>query len=221
MWVAVARQTTHMQMHPSSWSYAEDFITEPEAVSRARSRGEKLGATPIGAGTGAALRTLAAAAAASSVVEIGTGAGVSGLWLLAGMSPRGVLTTIDISAEHQSAAREAYSEAGIAPHRLRIICGNALAVLPRLTDRAYDLVLVDGYQPDYPVYVEQALRLLRPGGVLAVDNMLWHDKVADPVARDADTTVLRDLGKTLREDPALRVSLLPVGDGLLTAITSS
>jgi len=218
--VAAARQTAPMQMHPSSWSYAEDFVTEPEAVSRARSRGEKLGATPVGTGTGAALRTLAAAASASSVVEIGTGAGVSGLWLLAGMSPRGVLTTIDISAEHQSAAREAYSEAGIATHRLRIICGNALTVLPRLTDRAYDLVLVDGHKPDYPVYVEQALRLLRPGGVLAVDNMLWHDKIADPVARDADTTVLRDLGKMLREDPALRVSLLPVGDGLLTAVTS-
>ncbi|NYJ73821.1 putative O-methyltransferase YrrM [Allobranchiibius huperziae] len=208
-----------MQMRASSWSYAEDFITEPEAVARARERGEKLGATPIGTGTGAALQTLAAAARATSVVEVGTGAGVSGLWLLSGMPARGVLTTIDVSAEHQSAAREAYAEAGIAPHRLRIICGNALTVLPRLTDSAYDMVLVDGHKPDYPVYVEQALRLLRPGGVLAIDNMLWHDKVADPVARDEATTIVRDLGKSLRDDPTLRVALLPVGDGLLTAVT--
>lgn len=209
-----------MQMRASSWSYAEDFVTEPDAIARARDRGEKLGAVPVGTGTGAALQTLAAAARAMSVVEVGTGAGVSGLWLLSGMPARGVLTTIDLSAEHQSAAREAYSEAGIAPHRLRIICGNALTVLPRLTDSAYDMVLVDGHKPDYPAYVEQGLRLLRPGGVLAIDNMLWHDQVADPVARDESTTVLRDLGKSLRDDPSLRVALLPVGDGLLTAITS-
>lgn len=208
-----------MQMRASSWSYAEDFVTEPEAAARARERGEKLGATPIGTGTGAALQTLAAAARATSVVEVGTGAGVSGLWLLSGMPARGVLTTIDVSAEHQSAAREAYAEAGVAPHRLRIICGNALTVLPRLTDSAYDMVLVDGHKPDYPVYVEQALRLLRPGGVLAIDNMLWHDKVADPVARDEATTIVRDLGKSLRDDPTLRVALLPVGDGLLTVVT--
>ncbi|MBO1765850.1 O-methyltransferase [Allobranchiibius sp. GilTou38] len=206
-------------MRASSWSYAEDFVTEPEAAARARERGEKLGATPIGTGTGAALQTLAAAARATSVVEVGTGAGVSGLWLLSGMPARGVLTTIDVSAEHQSAAREAYAEAGVAPHRLRIICGNALTVLPRLTDSAYDMVLVDGHKPDYPVYVEQALRLLRPGGVLAIDNMLWHDKVADPVARDEATTIVRDLGKSLRDDPTLRVALLPVGDGLLTVVT--
>lgn len=208
-----------MQMHPSSWNYAEDFVTEPDVIAHARDRGEKLGATPVGVGTGAALQTLAAAARATSVVEIGTGAGVSGLWLLSGMPIRGVLTTIDVSAEHQSAARQAYAQAGIAPHRLRVICGNALTVLPRLTDRAYDMVLVDAHHPDYPTYVEQALRLLRPGGVLAINNMLWHDKVADPVARDEETTILRHLGKALRDDYQLVVSLLPVGDGLLTAVT--
>ena len=206
-------------MRASSWSYAEDFVTEPDAIARARDRGEKLGATPVGTGTGAALQTLAAAARATSVVEVGTGAGVSGLWLLSGMPARGVLTTIDVSAEHQSAAREAYSEAGIAPHRLRIICGNALTVLPRLTDAAYDMVLVDGHEPDFPTYVEQGLRLLRPGGVLAIDNMLQHDRVADPVARDEATTIVRDLGKTLRDDPSLRVALLAVGDGLMTVVT--
>ena len=91
-------------------------------------------------------------------------------------------------------------------------------MLPRLTDAAYDMAHIDGDKDDYPAYVEQAVRLLRPGGVLAVDNMLWHDKVADPAARDQTTTTLRDLGKRLRDDDRLICSLLPVGDGLLTAV---
>jgi predicted O-methyltransferase YrrM len=137
---------------------------------------------------------------------------------MAGMPSDGVLTTIDVEAEHQRAAREAYAAAGIAPQRTRVITGRALDVLPRLTDGAYDMVVVDGDKAEYPQYVEQAVRLLRPGGVLAIDNMLWHDRVADPAARDEVTTVLRDLGKVLREDEALIGALLPVGDGVLAAV---
>jgi predicted O-methyltransferase YrrM len=87
-----------------------------------------------------------------------------------------------------------------------------------MTDGAYDLVHIDAEQRDYPTYVEQATRLLRPGGVLAIDHMLWHDRVADPASRDEVTTTLRDLGKKLRDDDRLAVSLLPVGDGLLAAL---
>ena len=74
------------------------------------------------------------------------------------------------------------------PQRTRVITGRALDVMPRLTDGAYDMVVIDGDKGEYAAYVEQALRLLRPGGVLALDNMLWHDKVADPAARDETTT---------------------------------
>lgn len=205
-------------MRPGTWTYAEEFIPEPELIERARVRGDELGAVPVGTGTGAALRMLAAANHARSVVEIGTGAGVSGLWLLSGMPADGVLTTIDISSEHQHAAKQAFAEAGYPPQRTRTIVGSALSVLPRLTDGGYDLVLVDGEKTEYPAYVEQALRLLRPGGVLAIDNMLWHDQVADPAARDDVTRILRDLGKQLRDDDSLDTTLLPVGDGLLVAV---
>ena len=99
-----------------------------------------------------------------------------------------------------------------------MITGAALDVLPRMTDGAYDLVFIDADKPNYAAYAEHAIRLLRSGGVLALDNMLWHDKVADPAARDADTTVLRDLGKALRDDERLITTLLPVGDGLLVAV---
>jgi predicted O-methyltransferase YrrM len=130
----------------------------------------------------------------------------------------GVLTTIDVEPEHQRAAKEAFTEAGIRSNRTRLIAGRALDVLPRLTDGAYDLVLVDADKEDVDAYVDQALRLLRPGGVLAIDNALWHDRVADPARRDEETTALREVGRRIRDDERLVPALLPVGDGLLLAV---
>jgi predicted O-methyltransferase YrrM len=161
---------------------------------------------------------LAAALPARADVEIGTGAGVSGLWLLGGMPSDGVLTTIDVEPEHQRAAREAFSEAGVPGNRARVISGRALDVLPRLTDGAYDLVLCDAAKEEYEDYLQQALRLLRSGGVVAFDNALWHDRVADPAQRDETTTAIRELGRRVRDDEQLTSCMLPVGDGLLVAV---
>jgi predicted O-methyltransferase YrrM len=91
-------------------------------------------------------------------------------------------------------------------------------VLPRLTDAAYDLVLVDADKSEYAAYVEEALRMLRPGGVLAIDNALWHDRVPDPTRRDETTTTIREVAKHLREDERVFPALLPCGDGLLLAV---
>jgi predicted O-methyltransferase YrrM len=203
---------------PASWAYSEEFIAETAVIEKARVRSEELGCVPVMPGAGSVLRLLAAAVNAKAVVEVGTGAGVSGLWLLSGMPSDGILTTIDHQADHQRAAKQAYIAAGIAPQRTRVITGRALDVLPRLTDAAYDMVVIDADKEQYPQYVEQALRLLRPGGVLAMDNMLWHDKVADPATRDETTTTLRDLGKELRDNDSLLPCLLPVGDGVLAAV---
>lgn len=204
-------------LNQASLSYAESFVAEDAVVLGARERARELGCTPIGPGGGATLRVLAVATGARSVVEVGTGAGVSGLYLLGGMAADGVLTTIDVEGENQRAAKEAYTEAGIAPTRYRLINGSAAEVLPRLRDEAYDLVFVDADKGTYGVYYEQALRLLRRGGVVAFDNALWHDRVADPGQRDPDTTTLRDLGRAVRDDDRLVSTLLPAGDGLLVA----
>jgi predicted O-methyltransferase YrrM len=151
------------------------------------------------------------------VVEIGTGTGVSGVWLLRGMRADGVLTTVDIETEHQRLARETFTEAGFAQQRIRTIAGAALDVLPRLTDGHYDIVFCDGDKAEYSAYLKEALRLLRPGGVVAFDNALWHDRVADASQRDEETTTIRELGKEIAETDTLVSVLLPVGDGLLMA----
>lgn len=169
-------------------------------------------------GSGAVLSVLAASAQARAVVEIGTGAGIGSLYLLGGMPVDGVLTTIDVEVEHQRAAKEAFAEAGIRPTRTRAISGRAIDVLPRLTDGAYDLVFIDADPESSAGYVEQALRLLRPGGVVALDNALWHDRVADPARRDEITTVIREVGRALRADERVLSAMLPTGDGLLLGV---
>jgi predicted O-methyltransferase YrrM len=201
-----------------SWVYSEEFLPEDDVLLRARERAAQLGCSPVLPGSGAVLSVLAAAAGARAVVEIGTGTGVGSLYLLRGMPTDGVLTTIDLEVEHQRAAKEAFTEEGVRPTRTRTISGRALDVLPRLTDGGYDLVFVDADKESYPGYVEQAVRLLRPGGVLAVDNALWHDRVADPARRDELTTIIREVGRTVRGDDRLLPALLPSGDGLLVAV---
>ena len=201
----------------SSLHYVENFISEDEATVAARGRGDELGCVPISPAGGATLRVLATLVNARAVVELGTGAGVSGLWLLGGMRRDGVLTTVDTESEHQRAARQAFAEAGVDGHRYRLINGTASEVLPRLTDGGYDLVYVDADKTGYGEYFEQAVRLLRSGGVVAFDNALWHDRVADPAHRDSETVALRELGKLVRDDDRVIPSLLPVGDGLLVA----
>jgi len=186
-------------------------------LAAARARAEEVGVSPIGTGGGAVLRFLTSVTEARAVVEIGTGTGLSGIWMLRGMRPDGVLTTVDTEGEHQRLAKQAFAEAGFPSQRVRLIPGAALDVLPRLTDGHYDLVFCDGDKTEYPEYLAEALRLLKPGGIVAFDNALWHDRVADPAQRDEETVAIRELGVAVREHDSLLPMLLPVGDGLLVA----
>jgi predicted O-methyltransferase YrrM len=201
-------------------AYVEGYLTEDDALASARARGVELGCAPISSGGGAALRFLATALHAKAVVEIGTGAGVSGLYLLRGMAKDGVLTSIDVDPEHQNAAKRTFTDAGVATGRTRLIMGRALDVLPRLTEEAYDLLFVDAARSEYPTYHEQGVRLLRPGGVIAFDSVLWSGRVANPARRDAETVALREVARAVREDDRLVPMLLPLGDGLLVAAKS-
>ena len=192
------------------WEYAERYVPEDAVLIAARQRADEVGCTPVGPGAGAALRLLAAAIAAKSVMELGTGTGVSGTWLLRGMRTDGVLTSIDVEPEHQRLARATFDEAGFPGGRVRLINGAALEVLPRFTDGAYDMVVVDAVRGEYAAYLEEALRLLRPGGVLVFDDAVGAD--------DAASESLRSFASGLVDDERVLPAMLPSGEGLLVAV---
>ncbi|EWS80696.1 O-methyltransferase [Brachybacterium phenoliresistens] len=208
----------------ASWAHGEAFVDEESifadesVLARARERGSELGVAPVLPGAGAVMRLLAAALDARAVVEVGTGAGVGSLYLLSGMNPAGVLTTIDTEVENQRAARESFAEAGVRHTRVRTIAGRAPEVIGRLTDHAYDLVVLRADAPQADVLLSHALRLLRPGGALVVDHALYHDRVADPASRDATTKAVRALLRRIAEERTLLPALVPSGDGVLAAI---
>ncbi|MGW1343614.1 O-methyltransferase [Kribbella sp. NPDC002412] len=202
---------------PTSWAYAEDYTGEDEVVTGARASAQDSGIAAIGPGAAAALSMLAASVGAKAVVEIGTGTGVSGLALLRGMRTDGTLTTVDIDAENQRLARKTFLDAGVPSNRFRLIAGAGLDVVTRLTDGHYDLVFCDADRRENTAYLHEALRLLRPGGVVAFAGILAGGRVADPAHRDPDTTALRDLIRAVRDDDDLVSALLPTSEGLLTA----
>lgn len=202
----------------TSWTYAERFVPEGEALDRARARAQALSMPVVGPAAGAALRALASVLDARGVVEVGTGVGVSGLWLLEGMAPTGVLTTIDVDADHQRAARRAFAEVGTVPGRVRGITGRAADVLGRLTEGGYDLVLLDADPTGVETYLEKAVALLRPGGVMVVAGATDHDHVGDPARREPRTTAVREVLRAVRDHELLVPALLPVSDGLMLGV---
>jgi predicted O-methyltransferase YrrM len=199
-------------------AHAENVVVEDESLAAARDRALDLGADPVSPSVGAALALFARMLDAKTVVEIGTGAGVSGLWILHGLREDGVLTTIDSEPEHQRAAKIAFREGGVTASRTRLINGRALDVLPRLADSGYDLVFVDATPADHPHYVREGVRLLRPGGVIVLHNALLEGRVADPSARDSTVLAVREAARAVSSDERLAPVVLPLGDGLLCAV---
>jgi predicted O-methyltransferase YrrM len=161
---------------------------------------------------------LAAASRALNIVEIGTGAGVSGLWLLRG-APRAILTTSDKEPEHLASARRAFTDARVPAARARFITGRAADVLPRMNEASYDIVFVDADADGVIEYVEHGLRLVRPGGLVLVPRVLAGGAVADPVRRDPVTTAYRSLIQETQSSPAVIGALSIVGEGLLQLTT--
>jgi len=196
------------------WRFAEEFVVEPPEIDAARRQSIELGIDAVAPAIGAQLAVIAAASSAGNIIEIGTGAGVSGLWLLRG-APEATLTSIDIEPDHQQHARKAFAEAGIPANRLRLIAGRARDVLPRMNEASYDIVLVDADAASVIEYVEHGLRLVRKGGTVLVAHALWHGKVADPVQRDGTVAGFRTVLTEVAGSEAVLSALTPLGGGLL------
>jgi predicted O-methyltransferase YrrM len=198
-------------------AHAEQSISEDDITASARERADDVGAGGVTPAVGALLSVLAKLAGAKSVVEVGTGAGVSGLWLLSGMRPDGVLTTIDVEPEHQRLAKQAFSEAGIGASRTRLISGRAQDVLTRLADESYDLVFIDADPIDQPQFVTEGIRLLRSGGAIVVHRAALGGRAGDASANDKEVAAVREAARMIAENELLTPVLIPLGDGLLAA----
>ncbi|MGW4896404.1 O-methyltransferase [Kitasatospora sp. NPDC004240] len=203
---------------PERATLADTYVGEDAVLTYARAQSARSGIRAIGPSGGACLRLLAAALDAKAVAEIGTGTGVSGVYLLRGMRPDGVLTTVDLEPVRQQLAREAYQAAGFAANRSRFIPGRALDVLPRLADGQYDLVFCDGDPAEALEYLAEALRLLRPGGMVCFEGVFQEGRLAEPELDDPQTHAVREMVQAVRESRELLPALLPVSDGLLCAV---
>jgi predicted O-methyltransferase YrrM len=198
----------------SSWKYTEEFVRETDQIARARRDAHELGVEAITPATGNLLALLARTMNAQNIVEIGTGAGVSGLWLLSA-NGKSVLTTIDSEPEYQNAARASFKAAGISQNRTRVIAGRAKSVMANMTEGAYDLIFIDLDPTEIEEILPSALALLRPGGLLAIAHALWRDRVPNPALRDDETTALRTVIKSFAAQEDFIANISMVGDGLL------
>ena len=175
----------------------------------------------IGADQGALLALLARLIGARYALEIGTFTGMSALAVAAALPDDGRLIACDVNEEWTAIARRYWKEAGL-DGRIELRLGPARDTLGHLLRErgagSFDFAFIDADKPAYDAYYEACLRLVRPGGLIALDNMLWHGSVADTNDREATTEILRALNLKIRDDPRVESCLLTIGDGVMLAV---
>jgi predicted O-methyltransferase YrrM len=169
----------------------------------------------VSAEEGRLLALLVTATRARRVLEVGTLFGYSGVWMARALGPEGHLDTIEFSPMHAGAAREWFSRAGLGS-QVTVHEGPALEVLPRLAG-PYDLAFFDAAKAEYCDYLDHALRVVRPGGLVLADNVFWNGKVAK-ASDDPDVRGIRDYNARIASDPRLSSTVIPVGDGLSVSV---
>jgi len=174
----------------------------------------------IGADQGALLALLVRAIGARRAIEIGTFTGYSALAVAAALPARGKLVACDVSAEWTSIGRRYWAEAGVAA-KIDLRLGPALDTLAQLRREhgagTFDFAFIDADKSSYDAYYEACLGLLRAGGLIALDNMLWSGAVADSAKKDTTTKTLRKLNAKIAADPRVDACLLTIGDGVMLA----
>ena len=172
----------------------------------------------IGADQGAFFALLIHAIGARRAIEIGTFTGYSALAVAAALPEGGKLVACDVSEEWTSIARRYWKEAGVAD-RIDLRLGPAVETLEALLAsegaNSFDFAFIDADKPAYDAYYEACLKLVRPNGLIAIDNVLWSGKVADESVHDASTDALRALNEKIVRDSRVEACLLTVGDGVM------
>ena len=195
------------------------FAQEDGALRRTRERADEAGMPRIQLppATARALQLLVRGAGVRRAVEVGTLAGYSAIWIARGLPEDGKLVTLEIDAEHAAVARRSLEDAGVSD-RVELRVGDAATLLDALgPDGSFDLVFVDADKERYGGYLEDAARLLGPGGLFVADNAFWKGWVLDP-GIDELAAVLDGFNRIVAADPRFDATILPVGDGLLVAV---
>jgi predicted O-methyltransferase YrrM len=148
-------------------------------------------------------------------LEVGTFTGYSAAWVASVLPPGGTLTCCELSEAYAAIARRHWAAAGVAG-KIDLRMGPALDTLKTLAP-GFDYAFIDADKANYDAYYERCLELVRPGGLVAIDNTLWDGKPADPAVTDADTVAIRDLNAKLFTDTRVSLSFLPFADGLTLA----
>ncbi|MEO8223416.1 MAG: class I SAM-dependent methyltransferase [Gammaproteobacteria bacterium] len=194
-------------------------LREPAVLARLRAEtaGLPMAVMQISPEQGQFMALLVRLIGARRCLEVGTFTGYSALACALALPEDGELVALDMSAEWTAIASRYWTEAGIA-ERITLRLGPASASLQQLIQEgrqgAFDFMFIDADKPGYAGYVEQGFHLVRPGGLIVIDNVLWSGQVADAGNSDADTVALRRLNEALRDDQRFDLSMLPVGDGL-------
>lgn len=194
--------------------------TDVQRRLRAETAGMPHGGMQIGADQGALLALLVKLVGARRAIEIGTFTGYSALAVASALPADGKLICCDVSKEWTSVARRYWQEAGVADRidlRLAPATETLAALLRQYGADSFDLAFIDADKSNYDAYYEACLKLIRRGGAIALDNMLWSGKVADPNVHDEDTDALRALNAKIRDDHRVDACLLTVGDGVMLA----
>ncbi|HKD23914.1 MAG TPA: class I SAM-dependent methyltransferase [Rhizomicrobium sp.] len=195
-----------------------------EVPAQVRSRKETaelpMGLMQIGADQGAFMGVLVKAMGAKRCLEIGVFTGYSALSVALALPADGKLVALDISKDFTDRALPVWKEAGV-EKKIDLRIGPALAELDRMIaarEAPFDFCFIDADKPNYDAYYERVLTLLRPGGLIAIDNMLWSGAVADPANHDAYTEALRALNAKVHADSRVDMALATIGDGVLLAV---
>lgn len=194
-------------------------VREPDALVRLRAETARLpmAGMQISPEQGQFMAFLIRAIGARRCLEVGTFTGYSALVCALALPPDGELVALDVSEEWTAIGRRYWEEAGVAGH-IRLRLGAAGESLRRLRqegrDGSFDFMFIDADKTGYADYVEQGYHLLRAGGLIAIDNVLWAGRVADPGVLDADTVALRTLNERLLGDTRFELSMVTIGDGL-------
>jgi O-methyltransferase len=203
--------------------YVSEVITRETPLQkrlRAETAALPKGRMQIGADQGALFGLLVRLLGVRRALEIGTFTGYSALAVAAALPADGKLVTCDVSEEWTRIARRYWAEAGLAG-RIELRLGPALDTLATLLRQqgagSFDFAFIDADKTEYDAYYEACLQLVRAGGLLAIDNMLWDGAVANPAVQDAETQALRALGGKIRDDARVEACLLTVGDGVMLA----